>query len=636
MTKKLQHLTSYDDFVENVYPLNEGIRRIKRKYGENPNVHIYQAAKIRNKIVEFVGDKVITDESMQNFINQMKEDASISGFDYKKWFSRNEKYFDVQMVKSQKVWSLSKYGKRVLNNIQERNIDEGLNISDIEKLFNGKYKFKKRGNSIILVNTSLDADERSDDGTQEKLEIVKILQDAGYEVKMSGYHRHQIEIVENVNEAKKKIKKYADVQIGDIAYENPEAGGEWDNEEGEIVWKGTYKELKASRYKNTAKDWDDLSDIDDYDLVVVDIPSYGPTLFNYDNDPSGCVVFESINIQEKLSDKDYRSALVSFLEHPWQEDTEIQFVTLAAEYKKDMMANPVSYTKMYLNSLKKQITPHSFQKLSDKFIDDLEVLTESIDEEPLNNESVKDRNLDESKTELQKQFNEIDNILSKLSIIELAQENIPVELHKWIEINPAAVKNRIEAWVSRNHLTPGDTEKIKKGILSKLSESLNEKRIRAPKNGFNKNDLLTYLNQNPELRISGDDLGGIVTVKSIDDLADDKFFAYDKKDNKKEYDYFGIDWIIVEGLNLSDELLKKQGYELGDTITKKDQLKVGDIYCIVDWGMSNWQGGYKYEGKKNGKHHFVSILQGEESEINYTESELKDAIDDGEFAFCVD
>lgn len=91
----------------------------------------------------------------------------------------------------------------------------------------------------------------------------------------------------------KSIKEYADVQIGDIAFENPDAGGEWDNEEGSILWKGTKKELDESQYASTSTDWDLLEEeFDDcYDLVVVNT-SWGPTLFNYNNDPSGVVVFK--------------------------------------------------------------------------------------------------------------------------------------------------------------------------------------------------------------------------------------------------------------------------------------------------------------------------------------------------------
>ena len=100
-------------------------------------------------------------------------------------------------------------------------------------------------------------------------------------------------------EKNKKIKSYSQVQIGDMAMENPDAGGEWNNELGKIVWKGTIEELKNSKYKAVYHDWEiqaigDEDDTDDYDLVVVDVKGHdgGPTLFNYNNDPSGCVVFE--------------------------------------------------------------------------------------------------------------------------------------------------------------------------------------------------------------------------------------------------------------------------------------------------------------------------------------------------------
>ena len=88
---------------------------------------------------------------------------------------------------------------------------------------------------------------------------------------------------------KKKIKKYSEVKVGDMAMENPDAGGVWDSEHGEIVWKGTVDELKF-----TLSDWEDEVDDDpaEYDLVVVRVPNYGDTLFNYNNDPSGAVVYK--------------------------------------------------------------------------------------------------------------------------------------------------------------------------------------------------------------------------------------------------------------------------------------------------------------------------------------------------------
>jgi len=95
-----------------------------------------------------------------------------------------------------------------------------------------------------------------------------------------------------LTEAKGKIKKYKEVEVGDIAFENPEGGGS--DEIGEIVWKGTAEKLKKSTFKFALSDWESEVDDDpaDFDLIVVRVPNYGDTLFNYDNDPSGAVVYK--------------------------------------------------------------------------------------------------------------------------------------------------------------------------------------------------------------------------------------------------------------------------------------------------------------------------------------------------------
>jgi vacuolar-type H+-ATPase subunit H len=113
----------------------------------------------------------------------------------------------------------------------------------------------------------------------------------------------------NLNEVKSSIKPYDKVKVGDDAFENPDAGGHWDKKIGKIIWKGTYQELLKSKYKNTVSDWefDDESEFDDFDLVVVDLygSQGGPTLFNYDNDPSGAVTFESVKVNETRKFKDF-------------------------------------------------------------------------------------------------------------------------------------------------------------------------------------------------------------------------------------------------------------------------------------------------------------------------------------------
>lgn len=91
----------------------------------------------------------------------------------------------------------------------------------------------------------------------------------------------------------KKIKDFKDVNIGDIGFENPDAGGVWDNPEGPIIWKGTLKELQNSKYNCMLED--DEEDIDeipeDYNWVIIKHEMWGDILFNYNCDPSGTVVF---------------------------------------------------------------------------------------------------------------------------------------------------------------------------------------------------------------------------------------------------------------------------------------------------------------------------------------------------------
>jgi hypothetical protein len=90
----------------------------------------------------------------------------------------------------------------------------------------------------------------------------------------------------------KEIKDYSEVLVGDVAYENPDAGGNWDNKLGKIVWKGSYSELLESDYQSLATDLED-GDVEEYDWVVVEDSVYGPTLFNYNGDPCGVVVFQT-------------------------------------------------------------------------------------------------------------------------------------------------------------------------------------------------------------------------------------------------------------------------------------------------------------------------------------------------------
>lgn len=105
--------------------------------------------------------------------------------------------------------------------------------------------------------------------------------------------------VETLKEIRSKIiKTFEEVKIGDKAYENPFAGGQWANLEGMVIWKGDHNSLMHSAHKFL---WDDdeetPEEVLDYNWVVVsmedEIPHFETlTLFNYDCDPCGVVCYK--------------------------------------------------------------------------------------------------------------------------------------------------------------------------------------------------------------------------------------------------------------------------------------------------------------------------------------------------------
>ena len=98
--------------------LNEGRSQIKRKYGEHSTIRVNEKASIRNVIVNFVGKRFVTEEEMKAELTKITEETGKS-FDQRQWFKRNQRYFESFENRGQKVWTLSKYGKRVLEFINK-------------------------------------------------------------------------------------------------------------------------------------------------------------------------------------------------------------------------------------------------------------------------------------------------------------------------------------------------------------------------------------------------------------------------------------------------------------------------------------------------------------------------------------
>lgn len=103
----------------NVQFVLEGRRQIKRKYGEKSSIYVYEKSSIRNRVIDFIGRRFVTEEELLNFLNQISEEKKEDGkiFKAKSWLKANNRYFESFNNRGQKVTVLSKYGKRILDKI---------------------------------------------------------------------------------------------------------------------------------------------------------------------------------------------------------------------------------------------------------------------------------------------------------------------------------------------------------------------------------------------------------------------------------------------------------------------------------------------------------------------------------------
>jgi hypothetical protein len=73
---------------------------------------------------------------------------------------------------------------------------------------------------------------------------------------------------------------------------------------------------------------------------------------------------------KKFDESNFTKKLFKFLDHPWQEDKEIEFVELLSEYKDKFEKSNSRTIKSYLKKMDTQLTGATLQLVSDKFIND--------------------------------------------------------------------------------------------------------------------------------------------------------------------------------------------------------------------------------------------------------------------------
>ena len=72
---------------------------------------------------------------------------------------------------------------------------------------------------------------------------------------------------------------------------------------------------------------------------------------------------------------EYKKRVFEFLDAPWQEDSEIQLISLFSEYREDMRVNTDSSIRNYLKSMIEANNLFGNQMLSDGFTINLSELT---------------------------------------------------------------------------------------------------------------------------------------------------------------------------------------------------------------------------------------------------------------------
>lgn len=141
-------LILHESVLEETNEVNEGRSQIKRKYGEHGAIRVNSEAPIRNSILEFVGKRFVTKNELDSHLTQLSEDRG-KAVDQSKWFSRNMRYFESFTNRGSEVWTLSKYGKRVLENILKAKQEKQEKSMIKESI--GLFKFDS-------VNESIDID----------------------------------------------------------------------------------------------------------------------------------------------------------------------------------------------------------------------------------------------------------------------------------------------------------------------------------------------------------------------------------------------------------------------------------------------------------------------------------------------
>ena len=137
---------------------NESKIQLKRKYTENhPAITAGKFARVRNKMLEAIGDGKITQEEFESILKEFSNDS-------KRWSQLNKRYFSV----SEDGISLSRFGKKILSKITVNEnmdnmfgsfkdfINESNEVNEREFVYTRSKGFKMAADRIEQLSNQLD------------------------------------------------------------------------------------------------------------------------------------------------------------------------------------------------------------------------------------------------------------------------------------------------------------------------------------------------------------------------------------------------------------------------------------------------------------------------------------------------
>jgi len=78
-----------------------------------------------------------------------------------------------------------------------------------------------------------------------------------------------------------------------------------------------------------------------------------------------------------MNQENYKDKVITFLNHPWQEDKEIEFINLIEENRENILTAPTDgITKYYLKRLWKENRERLLNWTSDRFVYELCLLVD--------------------------------------------------------------------------------------------------------------------------------------------------------------------------------------------------------------------------------------------------------------------